>query len=222
MLKRRRGLAISSSGDTYICQMIELSLFQVIVCRLISIKPLPIFDPNQCWLIVSWTLGKKLYQNWINKYENFLSRKCIWKWRLQIVGYFSPASIWQSFKYRLLIMMTSSNWNLFRVAGLLCGEFTGHQWIPLTKANDAELWCFLWSTPWINCWVNNREADDLRRHRVHYDVIVMYISTCVHMPMDPTGPGHQQAQCWLQRAGFFIKISLDINDFEVVKSTGNV
>ena len=26
---------------------------------------------------------------------------------------------------------------------------------------------------WINCWVNNREAGDLRRHRAHYDVIVM-------------------------------------------------
>ena len=27
---------------------------------------------------------------------------------------------------------------------------------------------------WINGWVNNREAGDLRRHRDHYDVIVMY------------------------------------------------
>ena len=26
---------------------------------------------------------------------------------------------------------------------------------------------------WINGWVNNREAGDLRRHRCHYDVIVM-------------------------------------------------
>ena len=26
---------------------------------------------------------------------------------------------------------------------------------------------------WINDWVNNREAGDLRRHRAHYDVIVM-------------------------------------------------
>ena len=26
---------------------------------------------------------------------------------------------------------------------------------------------------WINDWVNNHEADDLRRHRAHYDVIVM-------------------------------------------------
>ena len=44
-------------------------------------------------------------------------------------------------------MMTSSNGNIFRVTGHLCGEFTGHRWIPRTKASDAELWCFLWSTP---------------------------------------------------------------------------
>ena len=34
---------------------------------------------------------------------------------------------------------------IFRVAGLMRGEFTGHRWIPRTKASDAELWCFLWS-----------------------------------------------------------------------------
>ena len=42
-------------------------------------------------------------------------------------------------------MMTSSNGNIFRVTGHLCGEFTGPRWIPRTKASDAELWCFLWS-----------------------------------------------------------------------------
>ena len=26
---------------------------------------------------------------------------------------------------------------------------------------------------WINAWVNNRKAGDLRRYRLHYDVIVM-------------------------------------------------
>ena len=26
---------------------------------------------------------------------------------------------------------------------------------------------------WINCWVNNCEAGDLRRHRAHYDIIVI-------------------------------------------------
>ena len=30
---------------------------------------------------------------------------------------------------------------------------------------------------WINGWVNNREAGDLRRHRAHYDVIVMIQQT---------------------------------------------
>ena len=45
--------------------------------------------------------------------------------------------------------MTSSNGNIFRVTGPLCGEITGQRWIPLTKASDAELWCFLWSAPWI-------------------------------------------------------------------------
>ena len=42
-------------------------------------------------------------------------------------------------------MMTSSNGNIFRVTGHLCGEFTGPRWIPHTKVSDAELWCFLWS-----------------------------------------------------------------------------
>ena len=42
-------------------------------------------------------------------------------------------------------MMTSSNENIFRVTGHLCGEFTGLRWIPRTKVSDAELWCFLWS-----------------------------------------------------------------------------
>ena len=43
------------------------------------------------------------------------------------------------------IMMTSSYENIFHVTGHLCGEFTGPRWIPHTKANDKELWCFLWS-----------------------------------------------------------------------------
>ena len=39
-------------------------------------------------------------------------------------------------------MMTSSNGNIFRVTGHLCGEFPGPRWIPRTKASDAELWSF--------------------------------------------------------------------------------
>ena len=39
-------------------------------------------------------------------------------------------------------MLTSSNGNIFRVTGRICGEFTGHRWIPLIKASNAELWSF--------------------------------------------------------------------------------
>ena len=70
-----------------------------------------------------------------------------------------------------IFMMTSSNGNIFRITGLLCGEFTGHWRIPRTKASDAELWSF--------GWVNNREAGDLRCHHAHYDAIVMYHSCLI-------------------------------------------
>ena len=65
------------------------------------------------------------------------------------------------FRTTLQLMMTSSNGNILRVTGHLCGEFAGHRRISLTKASDADLWCFLWSAPWINGWVNNREAGAL-------------------------------------------------------------
>ena len=35
---------------------------------------------------------------------------------------------------------------------------------------------FSWICAWINYWVNNREAGDLRRHRAHYDVTVKLLS----------------------------------------------
>ena len=47
----------------------------------------------------------------------------------------------------ILLMMMSSDGNIFRVTDLLWGEFTGHWWIPLTWASDAELWCFIRSAP---------------------------------------------------------------------------
>ena len=46
---------------------------------------------------------------------------------------------------QIIGMMTSSNGNIFRVTWPLWGESISHRWIPLTKASDAELWCFLWS-----------------------------------------------------------------------------
>ena len=74
-----------------------------------------------------------------------------------------------------MFRMTSSNGNIFRVTGPLCGEFTGHRWIPRTKGQwRGALMCPLICT-WINGWLNNREAGDLRRHCAHNYVTVMTI-----------------------------------------------
>ena len=94
----------------------------------------------------------------------------------------------------------SSNGNVFHVTGLLRREFTGHQWIPLrwiplTKASNAKLWYFLWSAPWINGWVNNHVAGDLRRH---YDVILMFSQLgthCIRGSQDHNIPATQISQC---------------------------
>ena len=52
----------------------------------------------------------------------------------------------------------------------------GIHWWPVNSPHKGQ-----WRGPlkfslicaWINGWVNNRKAGDLRRHRAHYDVIVM-------------------------------------------------
>ena len=51
----------------------------------------------------------------------------------------------------------------------LLAPFEGNQ--PVTKASDSELWDFLCG--WTNGRANSRVADDLRRHRAHFDVNVM-------------------------------------------------
>ena len=71
-------------------------------------------------------------------------------------------------------MMTSSKGNIFRVTGHLCGEITGHRWIPrIYKGQWRGALMFYLIYAWKNGWVNNREAGDLRRQRAHYDVNVM-------------------------------------------------
>ena len=59
------------------------------------------------------------------------------------------------------------------VRGTHRSSVTGSRWISLTKASDAELWCFFLSALWINGWASNHGAGDLRRHRAHYDGIIM-------------------------------------------------
>ena len=80
----------------------------------------------------------------------------------------------------IINMMTSSNCNIFPVTGPLCWEFTGE--FPAQRPVSRSFDVFF--DPRLN---NNRETDDLRRHRAHYDVIVMKprqnttnLELCVH------------------------------------------
>ena len=48
-------------------------------------------------------------------------------------------------------LMTSSNENIFCITGPLCGELTGHQWIPLMKASHKSIfldWLISLWTKW--------------------------------------------------------------------------
>ena len=56
-------------------------------------------------------------------------------------------------------------WNIFRVTGPLWEEFTGHR---CRRTLALSLICAC-----TNSWENNRDAGDLRRHCVHYDLTVM-------------------------------------------------
>ena len=69
--------------------------------------------------------------------------------------------------------MTSSNGNIFRVTGHLCGKFIGPRWILRTKGQWRGALIFSLICVWLNGWVNNHEVGDLRRYRAHYDVTAM-------------------------------------------------
>ena len=71
-------------------------------------------------------------------------------------------------------MMTSSNGNIFRVTGR--PFVLGIHRSPVNSPHKGQwrgVLMFSLICAWINGWVNNRKAGDLRRHRIHYDVTVM-------------------------------------------------
>ena len=61
-------------------------------------------------------------------------------------------------------MMTSSNENIFRVTGHLCGEF------PAQMASNAAIGCFLWSAP-------EQTVEQTIETPVIWDAIVLIMSS---------------------------------------------
>ena len=93
--------------------------------------------------------------------------------RLQSITIHEPASKPGLFCLSILFqpnMMTSSNKNIFGVTGPLCEEFTGDRWIPHTKASDAEIWCFLWST-------HEQTTEQTIARQAIWDVIVLIMTS---------------------------------------------
>ena len=98
---------------------------------------------TQCNIHVIFQFGVRIKASHAHRTMQYSDDILIWKYFI--------IEIWRKHQWAWICVwkhiMTSSNGNIFCVTGPLCGEFTGHQWIPLTKASDAELWCFLWSVP---------------------------------------------------------------------------
>ena len=76
----------------------------------------------------------------------------------------------------------------------------GIHWSPVNSPHKGQ-WrgalMFSLICAWINVWVNNREAGDLRHHRAHYDVIVMNKNNKIQILMPHVASGILHViLCW--------------------------
>ena len=104
-------------------------------------------------------------------------------------------------------MMTSANWCIFRVTGLL--------WALMVSLICA----------WTNGWTNYRDAGDLRRYRAHHDVTVIcgYISFQFHqllllqwLKLRPSSHDSQLFEVKTKYHVFVLRFKFKLNDAEMV------
>ena len=125
-------------------------------------RPLELIVNNANWvdapvpinLLQSFCRTIKVGQEVVHITEDWESVKLRWRREVEVSG-----KTWWRHQMETFSTFTDH----------LCGEFTG----PLHKGQWHGAMIFSLMCAWINGWVNNREAGDLRRHRAHYDVIVM-------------------------------------------------
>ena len=96
---------------------------------------------------------------------------------------------------RRLHMMTSSNGNIFRVTGHLCGEFTGPRWIPTQRPVTRSFGVFFdlrlnirLNKQWWGWWFETRSRPLWRHRNVISECIICECKwewrvTYVHKPM---------------------------------------
>ena len=123
---------------------------------------------KQGWLYLLEGPGIALINAKYHRIQSVILYDTVWSWKPTRNHWTSryPCKAWPSAHDDVI------KWKHFMCYWLFVRGI--HQWIPRTKASGAGLWCLLWSAPWINTWVNNREPGDLRRLRAHYDATVMH------------------------------------------------
>ena len=144
-------------------------------------------DFNSIHTFLNCIYNENAFYLWfiVNIFNNFNLSTCLWRAQEKICCTHEKNCVCVFYHISITpinqpcdIMMTSSNGNISALLAVcagnspVTGEYPAKK--PGTQIFRVSLIC-----SWINDWVNNREAGDLRRHRAHYDVTVMIWHTVI-------------------------------------------
>ena len=164
------------------------------VIRHVSNAPVPSHFLNQCWNIGNWTLRNKLPWNLNrnshlsiqeNVFENVVGKLAAILSRSQYARYLYVESFLSSHTMLVDIFHTWKSWwrHQMELFPRYWPFVRGIHRSPVNSPHKGQ-WrgalMFSLICVWINGWVNNHEAGDLRRYRGHYDVIVMIKTALLH------------------------------------------
>ena len=102
-------------------------------------------------------------------------------WFVPVVTFVSGKKHWGKRLTKMVPTRTYQLWwcHQMETFSALLALCAGNSPIPVTSPHKGQ-WrgalMFSLICTWINDWVNNREAGDMRRHRGHYDVIVIRLT----------------------------------------------
>ena len=119
----------------------------------------------------------------------------------------TDCSVWNCMKLILVLLWWRHQHDQMETFSVLLAIWAGNS--PVTSPQKCQL-CgalvFSMICAWINGWVNNREAGDLRRHRAHYDVIVMLMESETKSARDDMEDHHVADERWRCRMSFCLPI----------------
>ena len=116
----------------------------------------------------SWTKYVGVIGSWVTKLNKFLclTTSSTSPWNIHLLSYTFWSQSRCSHDDVIKWKHFPRNWPFVR----------GIHWSAVNSPHKGQ-WCralmFSLICAWINGWVNNREAGDLKRHRAHYGVTVM-------------------------------------------------